>query len=490
LQNRYEKIFPATIIASILLMLLGILSDDPANILPGLYRIVTMQDLLITDYVYIAGVGATLVNSGLVMLVSIFIIKLSGDPFNGFTLVEMGLMAGFALFGKNIFNIWPIILGTWLYAKYQKEPFAKYANVALMSTSLAPLVSYMALGSVHASLPLGLFVGILVGFILPSLSAYTYKIQNGMNLYNMGFACGLFAMMIVPVLTALGDHPDSALYWEYGYNRPFAIILGLLCGLSILVGLFGTKLPPWAVWAGYRRLLSTTGRAPSDYLRMFGAGPVMINMGINGLLGMLYIFLIGGELNGPTLGGIFTIMGFSAFGKHAFNIIPVMIGVALGAYGMHYTPDLPSLQLAGLFGTTLAPIAGHFGWPYGILAGFIHSALVLQTGGPVAGLNLYNNGFSGGLIAIVLYPTITAIARHRNPHLRDEDYFDLFEASEPIDTSVWRTHSKDAPEDEPMVAHTNSPFPQLPEDEDDDSWGSHSHLQDRPHAPPHEHQPK
>ena len=65
--------------------------------------------------------------------------------------------------------------------------------------------------------------------------------------------------------------------------------------------------------------------------------------------------------------------------------------------------------MAGLFGTTLAPIAGHFGWLPGILAGFIHSALVLQTGGPVAGLNLYNNGFSGGLIAIVLYPTITAV---------------------------------------------------------------------------------
>ena len=73
------------------------------------------------------------------------------------------------------------------------------------------------------------------------------------------------------------------------------------------------------------------------------------------------------------------------------------------------------MQLAGLFGTTLAPIAGHFWYNFGVLAGFIHSALVLQTGGPVAGLNLYNNGFSGGLIAIVLYPTLTAIVRHRRP---------------------------------------------------------------------------
>ena len=122
-------------------MLLGVALDDPANIMPGLYHIVTMQDLLITDYVHIAGVGATLINSGLVTIISILIIKLSGDPFNGFTLVEMGLMAGFSMFGKIVFNIWPIILGTWLYARYQKEPFAKYASVGLLATYLAPLVS-------------------------------------------------------------------------------------------------------------------------------------------------------------------------------------------------------------------------------------------------------------------------------------------------------------------------------------------------------------
>ena len=64
---------------------------------------------------------------------------------------------------------------------------------------------------------------------------------------------------------------------------------------------------------------------------------------------------------------------------------------------------------------------------------------MLQTGGPVAGLNLYNNGFSGGLIAIVLYPTITAIVRRRRPTLQEEDYYDLFEKSEPIDITTWHT---------------------------------------------------
>lgn len=440
----FGTLFPATLGFSASLIIVGFIMERPAAIWEGLYRIVTMQDLLITDYVYIAGPGAALVNAGIVTAVSICIIRLSGDPLNGYTIVEMGLMAGFSLFGKNVLNIWPIILGTFLYAKYQREPFSKYASVALLSTSLSPLVSYMALGSVHASLLLGLTTGVVIGFLMPSLSGYTYRIQNGMNLYNMGFAGGLFAMMIVPVLTAFGDSPDSVLYWATEYNGVFVIVIGGMCVASILFGLFSSGVPIWAAWAGYRRLLSTTGRSPSDFLRMFGAGPVLINIGVNGLMGIAYVLAVGGHLNGPTIGGIFTIMGFSAFGKHARNIFPVMLGVYLGAYGMHYTPDYPALQLAGLFGTTLAPVAGHFGFPFGVLAGFIHSALVLQTGGPVAGLNLYNNGFSGGLIAIVLYPTITAIWRHRRPVLRDEDYYDLFEESEPIDVSSWRTKAKES----------------------------------------------
>ena len=435
--GRYRSIFPATIAFSVALMLIGIGIGQPEEILPGLWKIVTMQDLLITDYIDIAGPAAAFINAGLVTITSVCILRLAKDPFNGFTIVEVGLMAGFSLFGKNMFNIWPIILGTWLYARYQREPFSKYASVALLSTSLAPLVSYMALGSVHASLPLGILSGVIVGFLMPSLSAYTYKVQNGMNLYNMGFACGLFAMMVVPVLTAFGDKPDSAMYWSTGRNTELGFACAMICAVLILMGLFSSDKGVKDVLERYHLLLTTTGRAPNDYLRMFGAGPVLINIGLNGLIGIAYILLVDGDLNGPTLGGIFTIMGFSAFGKHPRNIIPVMLGVWLGAYGMHYEPNYPALQLAGLFGTTLAPVSGHFGAVFGVAAGFIHSALVLQTGGPVAGLNLYNNGFSGGLIAIVMYPTLTAIVRHRRPKLRDADYYDLFEEDQPINMSYW-----------------------------------------------------
>ena len=467
--ERYEWVYTAGLVFSAVLVALGFVLDSPQEIWNGLIRIITTQDLLITDYFYVAGPGAALVNAGIVNAIAMNVIRFSGDPCNGFTIVEIGLMTGFALFGKNFVNIWPIILGTWLYSKYQKEPFSKYSSVALLATALSPMVSYMALGSTFASLPLGFLVGVGIGFAMPTLSAYTYKIQNGMNLYNMGFACGLFALMVVPILTALGDKPETVLYWAEDYNLLFGCIMAAFCLILIAIGFF-SKHPVWAVWAGYRRLISTTGRAPSDYLRMFGGCPVLVNMGINGLIATGYILITGGDLNGPTIGAILTVMGFSAVGKHALNIVPVMVGIGLSAALIHGDIAKPALQIAALFGTALAPVAGHFGWLYGIIAGFIHASLVMQTGGPVGGLNLYNNGFSAGLIVTVMYPTVTAIVRRRRITVRDEDYYDLFEEDAPIDISSWRTHGQDNPhvveERERLHHHAHHAADILPETED------------------------
>ena len=429
---RYKKIYPAAIYYCTALIFLAFVLDTPGNIWTGMQRIILMEDSLITDYIELAGIGAAFVNSALVILASLLILWLVQDPLNGYTIVTLGLMGGFSLFGKNIFNIWPIILGSFLYARFRREPFVKYSNVSLLATSLSPVVSFVCFSGDWTSFITGILLGVCIGFVLPSLSAYTYRIQNGMNLYNMGFACGLVAMIMVPVMSSMGHAPTTAYYWAKGYNTTLGIFMAGLCLIFIIAGLFFCNRPPWAAWAGYRHLLKATGRAPSDFLRTYGAAPVLINMGVNGLIGVVYILAIGGDLNGPTLGGIFTIIGFSAYGKHWRNITPVMLGVLIGGLTMQWNINDSSVQLAGLFCTTLAPISGYFGWPFGVLAGFLHASVVLHAGTPVEGIILYNNGYSGGLVAIVLYPVITAVVRHRRPTLQDEDYFDTFEHDEPI----------------------------------------------------------
>lgn len=439
--RRYVKVLYAMLVFCLAWIVLGFLMDTPRNILDGLRTICLTEDTLITDYLETVGPGAAFVNAGLVCLFSVALLYFSGDPVNGYTMVVMGLMAGFSLFGKNLVNILPIVLGTYLYAKLKREPFSKYVSVSLLATSLSPMVSYLAFATHRPLMPLvGVLAGLLIGFCMPPLAAYTFRIQNGMNLYNSGFACGVLGMILVPIMTAFSLQPETVLYWSTGHNLRYGLGLGAVCAVLILGGLIrGGR----TALRCYRRLLRTSGRAPSDYLRAFGAPAVCINMGINGLLGMVYILLIGGDLNGPTLGGVLTIMGFSAYGKHLLNIGPVMLGVLIGTVTNHVPINNSSLQLAGLFGTTLAPFSGVFGWPAGVLAGLLHSSVVLQSGLAVAGMNLYNNGFSGGLIAIVLYPILTALIRRRKPTLQDEDFYDLFEHDEPISPKDLDAHQND-----------------------------------------------
>jgi hypothetical protein len=429
----FHRIYLYLWIYVLLLFLTGMCLAGPMEVLRGLKTIVLTEDALITDYALIAGPGAALVNSALVTGISLLLLQWSHQPVNGVTLVVIGLMSGFSLFGKNFVNIWPILTGTWLYGISRREPIGKHTVTGLMSTALSPIVSYFVLDNGWGSLPSGILIGMLIGFVMPSLSAYTYKVQNGMNLYNIGFAGGLVAFIVVAIISSMGATPVTRYVWATDCDWVFGLLIGGICVVLIFAGFFLCKKPVWAVWAGYRRLLLTSGRAPSDYLRMFGPAPVMVNMGVNGLLVMALILAIGGDLNGPTAGGILTVMGFSAFGKHAANITPVIAGVILGSMVMHWSLSDSAVQLTCLFCTVLAPIAGYFGWPYGVLAGFLHSAVVLQTGSPVAGMNLYNNGFSGGLVAIVLYGVIIAVIQHRKPEIRDEDYLDPIIHDEPVE---------------------------------------------------------
>lgn len=421
---RYRHFYTAGIMFSLGLAVVGLVLDKPGRILSGMWTILSSQDVLITDYMALAGPGAAFCNAALVTLAALGIMALAKDPVNGYTLVDVGLMAGFALFGKNILNIWPIILGTWLFALVRREPFKRVSSVALLATSLSPLVSFAGLNTGWDNPVLGICLGVLVGFVVVPLSSYTYRIQNGMNLYNMGFACGLLATVIVPLMDAMNKAPRRANYWATGYDLPLGIVVLVLCAALIVGALICEGK---GAMQGYLRLLRTTGRSPSDYLVRFGPGPTLLNMGVNGLICLFFIVGTGGDLNGPTVGCMFTVIGFSAYGKHARNIVPVIAGVLLGSLVMRFSINDPAVQMAALLCTTLAPISGCFGWPFGVIAGFLHSALVLKAGTVAEGINLYNNGFSGGLLAIVLYPVVTSLAMRAKPHLQDEEYLDQFQ---------------------------------------------------------------
>ena len=322
-------------------------------------------------------------------------------------------MFGFSLFGKNLLNIWAILLGVYIYAHYHKMHLSRYVYIGFYGTSLSPIITqimYITDLPYLLRLFISLAVGLMIGFVLPPLSTHVHYAHKGYSLYNVGFSAGIIATVVVSVLKSFGITTESRLIWSEGNNQLlFAVLCCLFVAMIIAAFLFGGK----EVGTSYRKILSCSGIGGTDYLRDNGGAATVLNMAINGLFATIFVLGVGGELNGPTLGGIFTIIGFSATGKHIRNIAPIMFGVLFASFTKHWTISSPSPILALLFSTTLAPIAGEFGIFVGLLAGFLHSSVALNVGIVYGGMNLYNNGFAGGIVAIFMVPVIHSIRDRR-----------------------------------------------------------------------------
>ena len=394
-------------------ILVGFFLQSPGEILQGIFTIIREPDFLITDYFIIGGVGAAFVNAGILTLVSIGIVYGLGMDFDGHTITSACLMFGFSLFGKNLLNIWAIMLGVFLYARYHRTSVSRYIYIGYYGTSLSPIITQvMQMWELPIPVRMGLCIltGTVIGFVLPPLCTHVHYSHKGYSLYNVGFAGGIIATVIVSMFKSFGITIESRLIWSEGNNGMFLALLFVLFGGMILYGVLSGKKE--AV-RGYRNILKCYGLGGTDYYKTEGGSATLINMGVNGLASMIILVALGGELNGPTIGSIFTVVGFSATGKHLRNILPVMAGVCLASVAKNWSITDPSAQLALLLSTTLAPIAGEFGILAGVLAGFLHSSVALNVGIVYGGMNLYNNGFAGGIVAIFLVPVIQSISDRR-----------------------------------------------------------------------------
>ncbi|MEJ6950503.1 DUF1576 domain-containing protein [Natronospora cellulosivora (SeqCode)] len=398
-KNKYSVM----LVYAILILVSSLYFNSPYEIFAGMRAITIAPSILVTDYMVVGNLGAALFNSGLLMIISITITKLNKVTMNGTVIAAILTVGGFAFFGKNIYNIWSILLGIYIFSRIQKENYRKFILVALFGTALGPMVSQLSFGlgiNLFYGLILGNIVGIIAGIILPSLANHFIKFHQGFNIYNIGFTAGMAGSFFMAIFRSFGVENPQTLVIAEGYNNILSIYLSILFLSMIIVGyLFNS---------GYKGLLKHTGRLVDDFVITEGFGITFINMGLLGLASTLYILLVEGQLNGPIIGGIFTVVAFGAFGKHIKNIIPIFIGVYIASTLQIWDINATGALLAALFGTTLAPIAGVFGWKMGILAGFLHMSMVMNVGYLHGGMNLYNNGFSGGLLAAILVPIITA----------------------------------------------------------------------------------
>jgi hypothetical protein len=392
----------------------GFALDTPDRILHGLIAIATSRDTLLTDYFGVGGLGAGLANAGLLTLVACLIYRLAGAKMTGASVAALFLVLGFGLFGKNLLNVWFIVIGVALYSRFKRQPFAANINTAFFGIALSPVVSEILFSSLLApglSVPLSLATGLLIGFILPAAAAQLFKAHMGFALYNMGFTAGLVGTLVVAMCKSYGFVPDPVFVWTTGNNLILGGFLAVVFASMIVLAFALDR----GALAGFRRIVGESGQSPSDFIAIAGLAPTLLNMGLSGAVGMAYVLAVGGELNGPVIGALLSIVGFAAFGKHPLNFAPIVAGVFLGSLAKPWGAADPSILLAALFGTNLAPIAGRFGWYWGIVAGFVHSSAALSVGSVHGGLNLYNNGFAAGIVAAILAPVIIAIQSRLGP---------------------------------------------------------------------------
>ena len=411
----------------------------------NLIRILTSPSKLVTDYFALGGLGSTLFNAAVCGLFTNLIVYLSKAKANATILAGYMLVVAHCFYGLNFLNMWPPLIGILLYCDVTKRKIGENIHIAFFSTALAPFVSELcfryALGnfSIYAvnvnwvGVALSLVCGLAIGFVIPALLPGTAAMHHGYSLYKAGLAIGILGIFLNAFMySTLGvEKPgslaiinDSYYALPYGYRGFMNVFFIILFIVTFALGFIFNK----KSFRGYLSLLKCTGHG-TDFTDKFGMPVCMINIAVYGLAILAYLNLVfvipsifpslplGVGFTGATTGIIFAALTFAADGQHIKNVFPITLGyvalfviVVLICSGTGF--DIPwtlstQAYINGLaFATGLCPIAGKYGFRYGVLAGFLSAIICAITAEMHGGFVLYNGGFNAGLTALVLIPVL------------------------------------------------------------------------------------
>ena len=415
------------------------------NFFENLTRILTSPSKLVTDYFAIGGLGSTLFNAAICGLFTNLIVYLSSAKPNATILAGYMLVVAHCFYGLNFFNMWPPFVGILLYCSVMKRKISENIHIAFFSTALAPFVSELcfryavenfSLSDVHMNwggFALSLICGLAIGFVIPALLPGTAAMYHGYSLYKAGLAIGILGIFLNAFMySTLGVEKPGTLdivnenYYAltYGYRGFMNVFFIILFSATFIAGFILNK----KSIRGYRELLQCTGHG-IDFTDKFGMQVCLINIAMYGFSMLIYLNLVfiipsispalpaGVGFTGATVGIIFAALTFAADGQHIKNVFPIAVGyVALfilvvliclvAKFDIPWTLSTQSYINGLAFATGLCPIAGKYGFRYGVLAGFMSAIICAITAEMHGGFVLYNGGFNAGLTALVLIPIL------------------------------------------------------------------------------------
>ena len=407
----FKNIHQVYLITMLFFIASAIVLEPSWQLIEGFIAILQAPDILITDYILVGGFASAIFNSAVTSLLALGMLVYFKHKPSSATISNLWLITAFAFFGKNPLNVLPIFFGGWLYSKFMRQDFNISILTTLVAASLSPAVTQKIFigddtGLLNIVFAIG--IGVFIGFIFDPIAKNIFKVHDGFNLYNAGFAAGIIAIAITSILGSYGIEYQLNEQWSSGNNFQVSVFIIIVSIWLIFIGMYTHS---HDIGNTLRRVFSLR-KYQNDYYTQCGCG-CYINMGVLGIFCVLAANLIGFEISGPLVGGTFTVMGFGANGKQLYSLTSLMGGVIFATFISPLYIHDPAIAIAFFFVACLSPIPAKYGWHWGFIAGLIHVHLAATLAVPSGGINLYNNGIAAGFVVVILLPILRALEQRK-----------------------------------------------------------------------------
>lgn len=202
---------------------------------------------------------------------------------------------------------------------------------------------------------------------------------------------------------------------EYLKKSFYLPILALI--MIILAFIFNT---PKEIFVGYKNILLSSSILTTDYIAIGTLGGALVNAASILILNLVILRLLNLRMSGLIYASLYMILGFSFFGKNILNSLPIYIGIYLYAF-LNKIP-VKNLVISLLFSSGISPLVSYliFGFdlayyisiPLGIGAGIVAGLMVPAISSHTIkfhqGYNLFNVGFSLGIISLAFNGVLRA----------------------------------------------------------------------------------
>lgn len=202
---------------------------------------------------------------------------------------------------------------------------------------------------------------------------------------------------------------------EYLKKSFYLPILALI--MIILAFIFNT---PKEIFVGYKNILLSSSILITDYIAIGTLGGALVNAASILILNLVILRLLNLRMSGLIYAALYMILGFSFFGKNILNSLPIYIGIYLYAF-LNKIP-VKNLVISLLFSSGISPLVSYLIFDFdlayyisiplgigaGIVAGLMVPAISSHTIKFHQGYNLFNVGFSLGIISLAFNGVLRA----------------------------------------------------------------------------------